>query len=53
MHNYVRNRKKRKVQMQDFGKAFEIKRLATENNPVYTQTAILKSHGNCKPKIYN
>ena len=34
-------------------KAFEIKRPATENNLLYTQIVLSKSHGNCKPKIYN
>ena len=37
--------------MQSFENAFEIKRLATENNPMSIETAIQKHHGNCKPRI--
>ena len=36
----------RKVQMQDMGNAFPVKRLTTENNLVYIQTPISKPRGN-------
>ena len=45
--------KEKRVQMQNFGNAFEIQRQPTENNLVYIQTALSKPHGNCKPKIFN
>ena len=43
----------RRIQRQNIGNAFEIKRPETYNNLIYVQTAILNPHGNRKVKIYN
>ena len=40
----------RRVQMQDIGKAFEIRPATLLNNVVYIKTAMSKPPGNCKPK---
>ena len=55
-HKYdikISSHEKRRVQTQDIGNAFEIKRSATKNNLVQLKTAISKPDGNHKPKIYN
>lgn len=40
----------RRVQMQDIGKAFEIRSATLLNNAEYIKTAMPKPPGNCKPK---
>ena len=42
----------RREQIQDIENAFEIKRPASGNNHVYTQTAVSKPHSNHKLKVY-
>ena len=53
-HSYINMMSKpvimRRVQMQDIGKAFEIRPATLLNNVVYIKTAMSKPPGNCKPK---
>ena len=41
----------KRVQMQGFENAFEIKRLATENNHISIRDCYPKHQTNCKPRI--
>ena len=43
----------RRAQIQEIRTVFEIKRQATQDNLIYTQTVISKPHGKYKPKHYN